>query len=55
MGKYETDRIFAFKLLELKNRELDSTPDGMERRREYLEGYLDEHPDLVLYKAQLTR
>lgn len=53
VGKYETDRLYAFKLLELKNRELDSKPDGMEKRQEYLEEYVEKHPDLALYKMQL--
>lgn len=54
VGKYETDRIFAFKLLEVKNREmLVGVNDDPERRRDYLEDFLDTHPDLFLYSAQL--
>ena len=56
VGKYETDRIFAFKLLEVKNSEmLVGVNEDPERRREFLEDFIQMHPDLMLYQSQLLR
>ena len=55
VGKYETDRIFAFKLLETKNREMMvGVNEDSERRREFLEDFIEDHPDVGLYRSQLT-
>ena len=56
VGKYETDRIFVFVLLEKKNQEMMvGVNDDPERRREFLEVLLEEHPDVLLYRTQLRR
>ena len=56
VGKYETDRLFAFKLLEVKNSEMAvSAGEDPARRRECLEDFIQTHPDLMLYKSQLFR
>ena len=54
VGKYTTDRIFALKLLEVKNREMMvGVNDDPERRREFLEDFLDSHQDMFLYRKEL--
>ena len=54
VGKYETDRIFVCKLLEKKNQEMMvGINDDPERRREFLEDFLEDHPDVVLYRTYL--
>ena len=56
VGKYETDRIFAFKLLEVKNSEMAiGVNEDPDRRREYLEDFIQMHPDLMIYQSQLLR
>ena len=56
VGKYETDRMFAHKLLEAKNREMMvGVNDDPERRREFLEDFIEEHLDVMLYKAELMQ
>ena len=56
VGKYETGRIFAFKLLEVKNSEmLVGVNEDPDRGREFLEDFIQRHPDLMLYQSQLFR
>ena len=56
VGKYETDRIFAFKLLEVKNLEMSvCANEDIGRRKEFLEDFIQMHPDLMLYQSQLLR
>ena len=55
VGKFETDLIFALKLLEVRNREMTvGVNEDPERRREFLEDFIETHLDLGLYLTQLT-
>lgn len=55
VGKFETDRIFAFKLLEKRNREMMvGVNDDPERRREFLEDFIEDHPDVALYRREMA-
>ena len=58
LGKFETDKLFAERLIEIRNAEVGTyagVPDNVDMRLEFLEDFLDSRSDLSLYKDHLRR
>lgn len=58
MGKFETDKLIALRLLEVRNHEIESysgVSESSDLRLEFLEEYLDIRPDLMAYAEDLKR
>ena len=58
LGKYETDKIIALWLLQVRNHEIESysgVNESADLRLEFLEEFLDMRSDLMLYAEDLRR
>lgn len=56
IGNYETNKLFALHLLELRNREMYAGAyDDPERREEFLEEFVEDHPDFTPYKEDANK
>ena len=58
VGKFESDKLIALRLLEVRNKEVESycgVLENSEMRQEFLEEFLDERQDLTVYSKDLHR
>ena len=58
VGKFESDKLIALRLLEVRNKEVGSyygVSENREMRQEFLEEFLDERQDLKIYSKDLNR